>query len=258
MKDKELIVDISKWNYPVDFEAINAAGVTGVIIRAGSGHRADKRCETYATEAIKYGFDIGFYWLVYIHNGRTISENAIKFEQTIEPYKNYITLKTWCDYEYDTDDKLRNYDGITFNKNERTQLVLDFCEAMKFYGYDCGVYANLDYLKNKFVETRLKNLPLWYARYTKKEDVVAKKSYLWQFTSKYNIGGKLFDCNYLMEKMYPAITVTQAFNACGIPSSYDKRVYIAIKNGMGGYSGTAEENAKLVKMLADGKLKNPF
>lgn len=258
MSDKKLVVDISKWNYPVDFSKLKKAGVNGVIIRAGSGNKKDERFKEYTQEAIAMGFDIGFYWFVYIHSGKTITENAVQFDAVIRPYKDYITLKVWCDYEYDTDEKLRKYDGITLNKNDQTRLVLDFCDTMKFYGYECGVYANRDYYTTKFDAKKISGLPLWYARYTSTEDATAKDAYLWQFSSKYNIGGKLYDCNYLKPKMFPAITVTQAFNACGIPSNYAKRVRIALENGMDGYSGKAEENAELVKRLADGKLKSPF
>lgn len=258
MGSKKLIIDVSKWNYPVDFDALKKAGVSGVIIRAGRGNKRDERVDEYTAQAMEHGFDIGFYWFVYVHSGRTITENAVEFDKVIRPYKNYITLKTWCDYEYDTDDKLREYDEITFNKNERTKLVKDFCGAICFYGYDCGIYANRDYLTTKFDEKIIERFPLWYARYGKNEDEYAKKAYMWQFTSKHNIGGKMFDANYLMPKMFPAITVTQAFDACGIPSSYADRRIIAMENDIAGYKGTAEENAELVKMLADGKLKNPF
>lgn len=258
MGSKNLIIDVSKWNYPVDFDALKKAGVSGVIIRAGSGNKRDIRADEYTMQAIEHGFDIGFYWFVYVHSDKTIAENAVEFDKVIRPYKNYITLKTWCDYEYDTDDKLREYDGITFNKIERARLVKDFCGAMSFYGYKCGVYANRDYLTTKFDEKIIESLPLWYARYSKNEDEYAKKAYMWQFTSKYNISGKMFDGNYIMPKMFPAITVTKAFDACDIPSSYADRRIIAIENGIDGYKGTAEENAELVKMLADGKLKNPF
>ena len=258
MGSKKLVIDVSKWNYPVDFDTLKKAGVSGVIIRAGSGNKRDVRADEYTVQAIEHGFDIGFYWFVYVHSGRTIAENAVEFDKVIRPYKNYITLKTWCDYEYDTDDKLREYDGITFNKIERARLVKYFCSAIRFYGYECGVYANRDYLTTKFDEKIIESLPLWYARYSKNVDEYAKKAYMWQFTSKHNISGKMFDANYLMPKMFPAITVTQSFDACGIPSSYADRRIIAMENGIAGYKGTAEENAELVKMLADGKLKNPF
>lgn len=258
MGSKNLIIDVSKWNYPVDFDTLKKAGVSGIIIRAGRGNKRDERVDEYTVQAMEHGLDIGFYWFVYVHSGRTIAENAVEFDKVIRPYKNYITLKTWCDYEYDTDDKLKECDGITFNKIERARLVKDFCSAMHFYGYECGVYANRDYLTTKFDEKIIERLPLWYARYSKNEDEYAKKAYMWQFTSKYNISGKMFDGNYLMPKMFPAITVTQAFDACDIPSSYADRRIIAMENDIAGYKGTAEENAELVKMLADGKLKNPF
>ena len=111
------IIDISKWNYPIDWDAVVKAGVTGVIIRAGSGVTEDERMKYFATEVIKRGLDMGFYWFVYIHSGRTISANCIKFEQTIRPYKNKINLGIWCDFEYDTEEQGWDMDDSLYLKN---------------------------------------------------------------------------------------------------------------------------------------------
>lgn len=257
--NNKLIVDISKWNYPVDFSALKNHGVSGVIIRAGSGKKEDERAREYTELALKYVFDIGFYWFVYNHDGITISENTLNFEKTISPYKNKITLDVWCDYEYHTDEQILKYDNITLNKNERTKLICNFCDTMQFFGYSCGVYSNLDYLKNKFNNSVLKKYPLWFARYTSDESKIPVETKIWQFTNKLKINNKLFDGNYIIEKIfYPRITVTQAFDSCNIPSDYESRKKIAIYNGLKNYCGTVGQNAELIEMLANGILKNPF
>lgn len=255
------IVDISRWNYPVDFNALADAGVDGVIIKAGSGNKIDTHFLDYANEAVKHGFDIGFYWFIYIHSGRTISENAVCFENAVRDFKNKITLKVWCDFEYHTEEQVRDNDGHTFDMETRTKLILDFMNTMRFYGYDCGYYANRDYMQYKLNRKKLEGYPLWYARYTFVKDEFTKKAFLWQYTNKLNIGGKIFDDNKLMQavnKFYPRINVTTAFKAADVPYDFESRKKIAQVNGIKDFVGSVEQNAELIKLLADGKLKNPF
>lgn len=251
------IIDVSKWNYPVDWDAVVKAGVTGVIVRAGSGVTEDDRMKYFTNEVIKRGLDLGFYWFVYIHSGRTIAANCIKFEQTIRPYKDKIDLGVWCDFEYDTEEKLSRYDTNTLTRVSRSTLIANFCQTMNFYGYKCGYYANRDYLLNHLSHSKLKDFPLWYARYTSKEDDYTKSATLWQYTNSGKIGGKNFDISKRVDtdSLYPGIGLVAALNAIGIPSSFEHRKEIARANGIDGYTGTAEQNTKLMVLLAKGKLK---
>lgn len=50
-------------------------------------------------------------------------------------------------------------------------------------------------------------------------------------------------------------SIVTALNAIGVDSSYSNREKIAEKNGISNYSGTAEQNTKLLNLLKQGKLK---
>ena len=50
-------------------------------------------------------------------------------------------------------------------------------------------------------------------------------------------------------------SIVTALNAIGVDSSYSNRKKIAKKNGISNYSGVAEQNTKLLKLLKQGKLK---
>lgn len=250
------IIDISKWNYPIDWDSVVKAGVTGVIIRAGSGVAEDERMKYFTNEVIKRGLDLGFYWFVYIHSGITIAENCVKFEQTIRPYNDKINLGVWCDFEYATEEELSRYDTNTMTRISRSTLIANFCQTMQFYGYKCGYYANRDYLVNHLLHKKLENFPLWYARYTSKDDEYSKNATLWQYTNRAKIGGKIFDMSKKGEKerFYHGIGLVAALNAVGIPSSFEHRKEIARANGIEEYTGTAKQNTELVVLLAKGKL----
>lgn len=251
------IIDVSKWNYPIDWDAVVKSGITGVIVRAGSGVTEDERMKYFANEVIKRELDLGFYWFVYIHSGRTIAENCIKFEQTIRPYKDKINLGIWCDFEYDTEEKLSRYDANHLTRISRSTLIANFCQMMNFYGYKCGYYANRDYMLNNLLYKKLEDFPLWYARYTSKEDEYTKSATLWQYTSSGKIGGKNFDMSKKMnvKKFYPGIGLVAALNTVGIDSSFAHRKEIAGANGIEEYTGTAEQNTELVVLLAKGMLR---
>ena len=52
-------------------------------------------------------------------------------------------------------------------------------------------------------------------------------------------------------------SLVMALQAVGADSSYDYRKRIAVKNGISNYSGTADQNTKLLSLLKEGKLIKP-
>ena len=45
---------------------------------------------------------------------------------------------------------------------QRSEMVGEFCKIMIDYGYDTGIYANMDYVQNKFTSELVAAYPLWY------------------------------------------------------------------------------------------------
>lgn len=62
MRDYTPVIDISRHQGAVNFATMAAAGVAGVIIRAGNGNRNDDRAHEYAPAARAAGLKVGFYW----------------------------------------------------------------------------------------------------------------------------------------------------------------------------------------------------
>ena len=163
-------------------------GIAFVIIRAGYGETQDKMFNTYINNALRAGISVGVYWFVYAKDKTDIIKNAHKFHQVIETYKHKITCGVWADWEYDSDKKA----GFLTMK-QRSEMVGEFCKIMIDYGYDTGIYANMDYVQNKFTSELVAAYPLWYARYGKKIGSAGYKGkdghpYIWQYNSK-GIGG---------------------------------------------------------------------
>ena len=178
--------DASKHQGAVDFIKMRQAGVEFVIIRAGYGETEDKMFTAYINAALMAGLMVGVYWFIYAKGNDGIEKNADKFEQVIRPYKDKITCGTWADWEYDSDKRA----GYLTNK-QRSDMVNYFCQIMSKYGYETGIYANQDYIQNKFTPDLIKKYPLWYAKYSKSMGPAAYRGkdghpYIWQYSSNGN------------------------------------------------------------------------
>jgi len=176
--------DISKWQGTVDFVKMKQEGIAFVIIRAGYGETQDKMFNTYINNALRAGISVGVYWFIYAKDKTDIIKNAHKFHQVIETYKDKIICGVWADWEYDSDKKA----GF-LTMEQRSEMVGEFCKIMIGYGYDIGIYANMDYIQNKFTSELVAAYPLWYARYEKKIGSAGYKGkdghpYIWQYSSK--------------------------------------------------------------------------
>ena len=59
------VVHRSERDFPVDWGALPAAGVVGVVLRAGRGTRQDRHWVEHVDEARAVGLAVGSYWYVY-------------------------------------------------------------------------------------------------------------------------------------------------------------------------------------------------
>lgn len=200
-------IDLSKHNGAIDFDKVKASGVEFVILRAGYGKTTeDPNFSTYIKEATRVGLKIGVYWFIYAKTSLDIAYNVKMCDATIRNYKDLITLGVWCDFEYDSD----KYVARQLSKAERSAWVKMFMDALKGKGYEVGLYANPDYLKNKF--TKLDGYKLWLAWYTDKTDEVASYNpFMWQYTSAGKVDGikTPVDLNYIIEEKHAPVVVTK-------------------------------------------------
>lgn len=178
-------IDVSKYQGNIDWKKVKQSGIEFVIIRVGYGQSAIDPCFKKNIEgALAAGLMVGFYWFIYALNIDMLLRNARTFHEAIAPFKGRVAMKVWCDFEYDSDGYC-NRNGIVLDKETRTAWVKQFCEAMISYGWDCGVYTNPDYIKNKFGD--LSMYPLWLASYSKKKPNY--ECFMWQYSSKGSVPG---------------------------------------------------------------------
>lgn len=172
----------------IDWKKVKESGVEYAIIRAGYGkNTVDEYFIENIVGAHTAGIKVGVYWFIYALNEADAIENAKRCIDTIALYKDIIELKVWCDYEYDSDSYSIKKDVVQ-TKESRTRIVKAFLHTLEEYGYDVGLYANPDYLKNKFLD--LSEYPLWLAYYTNNESEAKKYNpMIWQYSSKGSVPG---------------------------------------------------------------------
>ena len=226
-------VDISKYqhdqdedgNYlPLDWEAIKAAGVEFVILKAGSSSRVEngvKKGGIEPTFEMDYAAakEAGLYVGVYFYTYSTTVEGARK---DAEELLDWLEGK---EFEF----------PIFFDLEDSTQKSLDtellfnmcftFCTELQRAGYYTGIYTNEDWLRNVLPTERMLALfDIWYARYPAGTDefVWNVEKYgqhlgMWQYTESGVIEGienNLFDMNYCYRD-YPSIIKKQGLNGLG-------------------------------------------
>ena len=182
------IVDISEHNGNIDFKKLKQAGIDTCIIRIGwignkENHTIDKKFEEYYKEARKNGFKIGFYVYSYCKNSSTVLSGSEWVKRQLNG--KYIDLPVFIDLE---DNTIKN-----LGKEELTSHATIFCNyLLKHNIKKVGVYASLDWFKNKLDINKLLDYKIWLAEWTKKENHSFKyRVDLWQYTSDGHVSGIL-------------------------------------------------------------------
>ncbi len=179
-------IDVSKWNGRIDWKKVKKAGIDFCIIRTGYSKTVDYKFKYNIEEAIENGLQIGVYHFSYATTNAKAREEAEFCLELIKPYKKYITLGVWFDYEYDSVSYSRRY-GVYPTKKSVTSLAKTFCSTVEKNGYSTGIYTNLDFSSNYFTKEVLDKYPTWIAVWGKMN--YHGKYVMWQYTDSGRVDG---------------------------------------------------------------------
>ena len=179
-------IDVSKWNGRIDWKKVKKAGIDFCIIRTGYSKTVDYKFKYNIEEAIENGLQIGVYHFSYATTNAKAKEEAEFCLELIKPYKKYITLGVWFDYEYDSVSYSRRY-GVYPTKKSVTSLAKTFCSTVEKNGYSTGIYTNLDFSSNYFTKEVLNKYPTWIAVWGKMN--YHGKYVMWQYTDSGRVDG---------------------------------------------------------------------
>ena len=179
-------IDVSKWNGRIDWKKVKKAGIDFCIIRTGYSKTVDHKFKYNIEEAIENGLQIGVYHFSYATTNAKAKEEAEFCLKLIKPYRKYITLGVWFDYEYDSVSYSRRY-GVYPTKKSVTSLAKTFCSTVEKNGYSTGIYTNLDFSSNYFTKEVLNKYPAWIAVWGKMN--YHGKYVMWQYTDSGRVDG---------------------------------------------------------------------
>ena len=217
-------IDISEYNYDaadtLDFEAIKAAGIDYVIIKAGSSYRngytqggIDPKFEKSYADAKAAGLDVGVYFYTYAHS----------VDEIICDAELLLTILSGKQFEYPIYLDLEDESLADLSKATLTEMCVEFFTVLQRAGYYTGLYVNNEWLSDKIqTNEALIKFEIWYARYPENNSYSPEwNEYdygahlgMWQFSDSGSFDSILntpFDLSYAY-KDYPSIIKDGGFN----------------------------------------------
>ena len=187
-------IDISAWQGKIATETFmrNREAIPFVIIRCSytslksfSLHE-DKCFQHNIKAAYKAGVKIGIYPYSQAISEAEATKEAKFALKTFEPFKQYITLPIFFDWEFGR--RLSAHIAKELGKKECGKICDAFCQTIKKAGFEAGVYANLSTL-NAYLPSDLSDRwPIWVAQYNSKCNY--KHPYvMWQYSSSGHVSG---------------------------------------------------------------------
>ncbi len=204
---KAVGIDVSQHQGEIDWQAVQDDGIEFAFIRAAyrgtsvGSLAVDTRFSANIEEAQAAGIKVGVYIFSQAITTQEAEEEAAFLISLISAYD--LDLPLVLDYEFDQSHTGR-LAAAELSKEEKTGIVLAFCEYVTEQGYSPMIYGNAHMLK-EFLQTEEieKKAAIWYANYN---DTVLTESYaLWQYTESGTVAGISgnVDCDFAFVTLRP-------------------------------------------------------
>lgn len=157
-------IDVSTHQGTIDWKKVKNAGIEFAIIRTGYGDtlvnrsQIDSRFHENMRGALAAGLRVGAYHFSYAGTESAARQEARGALELVRGYS--LTYPIFFDYEYDSD-RLAG----KLSRDRLTKVALAFLQEIRSNGYQAGVYANLDFVRNRYDMPRLSGYDLWLADY---------------------------------------------------------------------------------------------
>lgn len=218
------LVDVSEHNGRIDFSKVQ--DIEGVIIRAGYGSgNIDRWFENNIRSAIQAGKHVGIYWFSYAYTEEMARKESEKCISAISPYRAYIDLPVFFDWEYDSM-RYAERKGVKAGRTLITAMNVAFCEEIAKNGYRAGYYANPDYLKNRIDQSKLAGYTFWLAHYTLNTSYAYD---IWQYSERGKVTGIMgtVDLNKAEDSIVPEKPAEKKV----VKSKKKKKEYYVVQKG---------------------------
>ena len=183
-------VDVSIFNFPVDWIAVKNAGFDFAICRTGYGQNGfDDSFAANVNGAHNAGLICGAYHYSYALNPAAATREATHCKDIISDSGVLLELPVFFDIE--DADGYKKYHRFNFSKENVTDICRAFLAELK--PLNCGVYASYSWLE-RLIDWRSLNCPVWNAQWGERDFI---QGFMWQYSDSCLIAGKIFDANFI-------------------------------------------------------------
>ena len=189
-------IDVSSWQYEIDWQAVAEAGAEFAIIRIGyrgseTGRiNPDKYAQANLEGAAAAGLDIGVYFFSQALTREEAEEEAYYVLDVIKDHN--ITMPVVFDWE-----KVHKENSRSENMDRRTltDCAKTFLETVELAGHNAMVYFNPHQSRNLYYLSELQDYDFWLASYTDRMDFPYQVD-MWQYTEQGQIPGIDTFCDF--------------------------------------------------------------
>lgn len=191
--EKAKCIDISEWNCDIDFNKVKKSGVTCVILRAGYGkdpNQEDNEFQKYYKQAKAADLNVGAYWYSYATSVDAAKAEVRNCMKTIQGKE--FDLPVFLDVE--------EYRQAVLPRRTLTDIISAFCDGIKSYGYDVGMYSAKSMLVDSAYPDELSSKYLiWIAAPNTSYSDLPSYVDLWQYSWNGKVDGirNDVDLNYI-------------------------------------------------------------
>ena len=187
-------IDVSEFQGSINWDKVKADGIEFAILKLGNiydydANYKDSKFDTNYKNARANGIKIGAYIYNYCNTIDTLKKGLEWAIKKLEGKE--LDLPFYLDME-DKDIQGETKETLTNQCNE-------FAKYVESKGYQAGVYANVNWLKNELNPDNFdKDISVWVAQYYSKCEYAGKYD-IWQYTSSGKVSGISGNCdmNYL-------------------------------------------------------------
>ena len=176
------VIDVSKHQGNIDFQAVKNAGVYAVIIRAGYGRETsqkDPMFDTNYARAKAAGLHIGAYWYSYADSVADAAKEAAACLACIQGKQ----------FDFPVYYDLEEQSTAALGRDTCTQIAQTFCSSIEQAGYWAGVYANTNWFTNYLNHSVLwPRYTVWLADYRQAYNTTLGRD-MHQYTSTGRVAG---------------------------------------------------------------------
>lgn len=187
-------IDVSEFQGNINWDKVKADGIEFAILKLGNiydydANYKDSKFETNYKNARAQGIKIGAYIYNYCNTVDTLKKGLEWALEQLDGKK--LDLPIYLDME---DKDIQGETVATL-----TNICNEFAKQVKSKGYQAGVYANVNWLKNELNPNDFdKDISVWVAQYYKECQYTGKYD-IWQYASNGKVSGISGNCdmNYL-------------------------------------------------------------